>query len=192
MNNHLGRVGTYDLTLFSLNYISLAFTQCCPSSVSPSICLRWSPSWTTTSNSTSVACELAYHGRRRVLTGLEAAKLSITELKIVSANAAPVSKSDTLASFAEEFSSTFAFLHFLSHYFFLCEFANVTVDPLSGACLLQHSTSAALSSASVEGITCQLVASTMSPSTAWWRGENSPTAAFCLDLIKSFYPLGLC
>lgn len=89
MNNHLGRTGTNELSLFSLNYISFAFTQCCPSSVSPSRCLRWSPSWRITSVSTSVACELTYRGRRCILTGLETAQLSITELKMVSANPTP-------------------------------------------------------------------------------------------------------
>lgn len=44
----------------------------------------------------------------------------------------------------------------------------MAVDPPSEARALQYSTSAALINTSVEGIMTQLVASTTSPSTAWW------------------------
>ena len=87
---------------------------------------------------------------------------------MASAKPTPTPKSGTLASFAKEFFWTLTFLHILSPYFFLCEFESVALDPLSGACALQYSTSAALISASMEGIMTQLAASTMSPSTAWW------------------------
>ena len=156
-------------SLFSLHYISLAFTQCCPSSVSPSRCLRWSPSWRRTSVSTSVACELTYHGRRCILFGLETAQLSITELKMVSDNPTPIPNSGNLSSFAKVFSWTLTFPHILSPYFLLCEFESVAVGPLSGACPLEYNASAALISASVDRIMTQPVASTMSHSTTWWH-----------------------
>lgn len=87
---------------------------------------------------------------------------------MASVDPTPIPKSGTLASFAKEFSWTLTFLHILSPYFFLCELESVALESFSGACALQHGSSAALISASVEGIMTHLVASTMSPSTAWW------------------------
>lgn len=63
--------------------------------------------------------------------------------------------SGTLTSSAKEFSWTLTFLCILSPYLFICEFESKTVDLLSGACAIQYSTSAALISASGEGIMAQ-------------------------------------
>lgn len=86
---------------------------------------------------------------------------------MVSANPTPTPKSVTLASFVKEFSWTLTFLHILPPYLFFCEFESVAVDPFSGACALQYSTSAAFINPSVEGIMTPAVTSTMSPNTAW-------------------------
>lgn len=63
--------------------------------------------------------------------------------------------SGTLTSSAKEFCWTLTFLCILSPYLFIYETESKTVDLLGGACAIHYSTSAALITATGEGIMTQ-------------------------------------